>query len=115
MAQGLAGRARRVRGVKRDDFWLTRIQDNRMRGLLSELAEAIQDSENPDALNVVASSLRLGLVNLARNREQELRNERERILPSVSGTAVRLGNRPAQGNGRPFSSYCRPKDQKRRW
>ena len=110
MARG----ARRFRGVKRDDFWLTRIQDNRMRGLLSELAEAIQDSDDPDALHLVASSLRLGLVNLARNREQELRNERERILPAVSGPAVRLGNRSAQGNGRPFSSYCRPKDQVRR-
>ena len=64
--------------MKIDDFWLTRIRDNRMRGLLSELAEAIQDSDNPDALHLVASSLRLGLVNLASRRESELRNERVR-------------------------------------
>lgn len=64
--------------MRRDDFWLTRIQDNRMRGLLSELAEAIQESENPDTLHLVASSLRLGLVNLACRRENEIRNERVR-------------------------------------
>ena len=99
-----------------DDFWLTRIHDNRMRGLLSELAEAIQDSENPALLNRVASSIQKGLVNLAKAREQELRNEREsqRVVSAVSRPSVRLGNRPAQGNGRPFSSYGRPKDQKRR-
>lgn len=112
----MASCSRRVCSVKRDDFWLTRIQDNRMRGLLSELAEAIQDSDNPEALNVVASSLRLGLVNLAKHREQELRNEREskRVVPTVSRPAVRLGDRPAQGNGRSFSSYGRSKDQDRR-
>lgn len=64
--------------MRRDDYWLTRIQDNRMRGLLSELAEAIQDSDNPDTLHLVASSLRLGLVNLASRRENEIRNERVR-------------------------------------
>ncbi len=61
--------------MRRNDFWLTRIHDNRMRGLLSELAEAIQDSDDPDVLHIVASSLRLGLVNLASRRESELRNE----------------------------------------
>lgn len=77
--------------MRSDDFWLTRIRDNRMRGLLSELAEAIQDSDSPEALHCVASSLRLGLVNLATRREQELRNERERILSSVPRTSRRLG------------------------
>jgi hypothetical protein len=102
--------------MRLDDFWLTRIQDNRMRGLLSELAEAIQDSENPALLNMVTSSIQKGLVNLAKAREQELRNEREsqRVVPALSRAAVRLGDGPAPSNGRPFSSYCRPKDQKRR-
>ena len=108
----MASGSRCVRSVKRDDFWLTRIHDNRMRGLLSELAEAIQDSDSPDLLHSVASSLQLGLVNLAKHRKQKLINEREsqRVMPAVSCAAVRLGDRPAQGNRRPFSSYGRPKD-----
>ena len=64
--------------MKADDFWLTRLHDNRVRGLVSELSEAIAESDDLDLLHKLAGTLRLGLANMAANREQELRNARTR-------------------------------------
>lgn len=60
--------------MRPDDFWLTRIRDNRVRGLLAELAVAIDACDDADLLHFVRSSLRLGLANQAALREDELRN-----------------------------------------
>ena len=92
--------------MKGDDFWLTRIRDNRVRGLLSELAEAINDCDDPDLLHLLKGSLRLGLANHAALKEDELRNANARrtrlprvqklhdpagLLPPVRRAARRLG------------------------
>lgn len=83
----LAGEA-----VRPDDYWLTRIKDNRLRGLMAELAEAINDCDSADLAYLVKGSLRLGLLNLAARKEQELRDaERKRKLSLVRRPPVRLG------------------------
>lgn len=75
-----------------DRFWIDRIKDNRLRGLVSELADAIADCDNPETLYLLKSSLKLGLSNAAALREDEIRNEqRERALPAVRRPARRLG------------------------
>lgn len=75
-----------------DRFWIDRIKDNRLRGLVSELADAIADCDNPDTLYLLKSSLKLGLSNAAALREDEIRNEqRKRALSSVRRPARRLG------------------------
>lgn len=60
--------------MKGDDFWIARIRDNRVRGLIAELAEAISDCDDPDLLHLVRGTLRLGLANQAALREDTLRN-----------------------------------------
>jgi hypothetical protein len=60
--------------VRGDDFWIARIRDNRVRGLVAELAEAINDCEDPDLLHLLRGSLRLGLANHAALREDAIRN-----------------------------------------
>lgn len=60
--------------MRADDFWVTRIRDNRMRGLFAELAEAIEACDDADLLHLVRSSLRLGLATQAALKEDELRN-----------------------------------------
>ena len=78
--------------MKPDDFWLTRIRDNRVRGLLAELAEAIRDCDDPDLLHLLKGWLKLGLANQAALREDELRHEhRKRAMPALSRRASRLG------------------------
>lgn len=78
--------------MRADDFWLTRIRDNRVRGLVAELADAIQAADDPDLLHLLAGSLRLGLVNLATHREREIRDaDRKRKLSRVRRPALRLG------------------------
>ena len=89
---GAAREARRIRPVRADDFWLTRIRDNRVRGLLAELAEAISACDDADLLHLIKGSLRLGLVNQAAAREQELRDAaRKRTLSTMPRRARRLG------------------------
>lgn len=77
--------------MKADDFWLTRIRDNRVRGLVSELAEAIQQTDDPDLLHLLRGTLRLGLVNLAGNREQEIRDAAKRTVSTLPLRTRRLG------------------------
>lgn len=75
-----------------DRFWIDRINDNRLRGLASELADAIEDCDDPDLLNVLKSSLRLGLANAAALREGEIRDERQkRAMSAVRRSPGRLG------------------------
>lgn len=75
-----------------DEFWNARIKDNRLQGLLRELAEAIADCDDPDTLNAVRTSLKLGHANHAAHREQELRDvDRKRKLSPVRRPAMRLG------------------------
>lgn len=75
-----------------DDFWLTRIRDNRVRGLLAELAEAISECDDPDLLHLLKGSLKLGLANQAALREDELRHEHhQRKLSAMSRRSRRLG------------------------
>jgi hypothetical protein len=59
--------------MERDDFWIAHINDNRIRGLLGELSEAIADCEDPDTINRLRSSLGKGFTNFAASRERELR------------------------------------------
>jgi hypothetical protein len=78
--------------VKPDDFWLTRIRDNRVRGLVSELADAIADCDDADLLHLLKGTLRLGLANQAALREDEIRHaDRQRVLSLVPRPARRLG------------------------
>jgi hypothetical protein len=63
--------------MDRNDFWIDHIQDNRIRGLLGELAEAIEDCEDADTLNRLRSSLGKGFTNFAASRERELRSASE--------------------------------------
>jgi hypothetical protein len=79
--------------VRSDDFWLTRIRDNRMRGLLAELADAINDCEDAELLHLLKGSLRLGLANAAALKEDELRNARPtRKEPGRRSQAGRRGS-----------------------
>lgn len=87
--------------MKADDFWLTRIRDNRVRGLLAELAEAINDCDDPDVLHLLKGSLKLGLANHAALREDELRNaqrQRARLprMQKVYDTARTLPPMPSR-------------------
>ena len=75
-----------------DDFWVSRIRDNRVRGLVAELADAIGDCDDPDLLHTLRGTLRLGLANAAALREDTIRDEqRKRAMPSVRRAARRLG------------------------
>jgi hypothetical protein len=72
-----------------DDYWITRIWDNRVRGLVAELSEAIADCEDADLLHSLRATLRLGLINQASSREESLRNaNRKRKLPTVRRVAL---------------------------
>lgn len=44
---------------KPDSFPVGRIKDNRLKGLLRELEEALQDTEDPELLRKLGQSLRL--------------------------------------------------------
>ena len=61
--------------MERSDWWITRIPDNRVRGLLGELAEAIADCDDPEILYRLRSSLSIGMTNFASRRERELRSK----------------------------------------
>lgn len=75
-----------------DRFWIDRIKDNRVRGLVSELADAIADCDDPEILYLLKSSLKFGLANAAALREDEIRGEqRKRALPSLRKPTRRLG------------------------
>ena len=65
--------------MERDSVWITRFEDNRLKGLLSELREVIEDSDNQVELYKLSSSLRLGFANFAGNKSQEMK-EKERFL-----------------------------------
>ena len=56
-----------------DDFWVGRLNDNRIKGLLREVEEALEDCNDPDLLHKLIGSFRLGFANLAARRERELR------------------------------------------
>lgn len=59
--------------MEADDFWLTRIRDNRVRGLLNELREAIVECEDAELVYKLRSTLGIGFTNFAARRERELR------------------------------------------
>lgn len=59
--------------MQRDDFWITRITDNRVRGILGDLRDAIADCEDPELMHRLRSTLGLGFTNFAATRERELR------------------------------------------
>jgi hypothetical protein len=66
----LSALATRNIGLSRDDplwFAVERVRDNRTRGLLRELAEAIEDSDSPDDLRRLGQSLKM-LADAARGR-----------------------------------------------
>jgi len=54
-------------GRKLSTFPVDRVKDNRMNGLLRELAEAIDSEENPELLRCVGQSLKL-IGDSARNK-----------------------------------------------
>ena len=59
--------------MEADDFWVARFRDNRVRGLLNELREAIAECEDPETLHKLRGSLGVGMANFAATRERELR------------------------------------------
>lgn len=81
--------------MERDDFWISHIHDNRIRGLLGELSEAIEECEDADTLNRLRSSLGKGFTNFASSRERELR--------ALNGCANALLARTAVANETPFT------------
>ncbi len=64
--------------MEADDFWVARFKDNRVRGLLNELREAIADSQDPETLHKLRGSLGVGFANFAAIRERELRAKDDR-------------------------------------
>lgn len=61
-----------------NDWWIDRFKDNRIRGILSELRDAIDECENENELHKVRSSLQAGFCNFAARRERELREKKTR-------------------------------------
>lgn len=59
--------------MERGDWWITRITDNRVRGLVGELCEAIAECEDPETVYRLRSTLSIGLANFAARKERELR------------------------------------------
>jgi hypothetical protein len=63
-----------------------------MRGLVAELADAINDCDDAELLHLLRGTLKLGLANFAALKEDELRDaERKRLLPKVRRSSRRLG------------------------
>lgn len=59
--------------MRHNDFWISRFNDNQVRGILSELHCVIEMCEDPDTLHKLVSTLHLGFSNFAAKRERELR------------------------------------------
>jgi hypothetical protein len=49
------------------DFWVDRIKDNRLRGLLREISEAIEETDDAEGARAFGQSLK-GLADRARGR-----------------------------------------------
>ena len=83
-------------GEPADNFWVARLRDNRIKGLASELSDAIADCDDPDLLHQLRTTLRVGLATQAALREDEIRDaDRKGKLSAVSRRARRLGRRTA--------------------
>ncbi len=54
--------------------WQDRFDDNKYKGIISELEQMITDCEDWETLSKIASTLRNGLGGRALNKSRELRN-----------------------------------------
>lgn len=59
--------------MERDDWWITRFNDNRVKGILQELHYLIETCDDPELLHKLRATLNLGFVNFAARKERELR------------------------------------------